>query len=109
MESDPLAELAEVRRAYSARLPARLAELTAAIDDARMDAALVPHAHMLAHRLGGSAGSYGHPAVGAAVEEIERALHDALVHPARRDELLGDALLEPLQRAQAGVVAIVAR
>lgn len=106
MENDDLlAELAEVRRQYTARIPERLVELAAAIeaaiDPALADAARLAHAHLLAHRFAGSAGSYGHAELGAALGPVARALAAALEDPAQRREKLADA--------RARVAAIEAR
>lgn len=92
VDVDPLAELAEVRRAYAARLPEKLAELCAAVEAARAGENQLIEAHGLAHRLAGSAGAYGHPAVSAAVAEIEHALAAALADPAERDGLIAAAI-----------------
>jgi diguanylate cyclase (GGDEF)-like protein len=65
------AEMAELRRAFAARLPQKLEQLTQAIADARSDLSRIAAARTLAHRLRGSAGSYGCAATGNAVGVIE--------------------------------------
>lgn len=92
VDVDPWAELAEVRRAYAARLPDKLAELRAALEAARAGEEPLVEARHVAHRLAGSAGSYGHPAVSAAVAEIEHALIAAIAEPAEREALLAAAI-----------------
>jgi HPt (histidine-containing phosphotransfer) domain-containing protein len=84
------AELAALRAAFAAKLPDKLAEIAAAIAAARWNPAHAPAARMLAHRLSGSAGSYGHTALGATLEALEHALEsgaaatvDALMETAR--------------------------
>ncbi len=71
---DFASELAELRRTFSSKLPARLAELTAAIDAAKVDDAKLDAARAIAHRLRGAAGSYGHASFGEAVTRIDELL-----------------------------------
>jgi DNA-binding response OmpR family regulator len=65
------AEMAELRQAFAARLPKKLEQLRGAIATARLDVARVAEARMLAHRLRGSAGSYGCARTGILVGEVE--------------------------------------
>lgn len=83
-------ELATLRANFTARLPDKLAELAAAIAAARVDKRHLSAARSLAHRLGGSVGSYGHAELGATLVAMERALAsgagpelDALIATAR--------------------------
>ncbi len=64
-------ELAKLHKEFFERLPGRLTELANAIRAAKLDPSGVDTARMLAHRLRGSAGSYGHPAVGETVGIVE--------------------------------------
>ncbi|MCC7380502.1 MAG: PAS domain S-box protein, partial [Deltaproteobacteria bacterium] len=70
------ADLDALRAGFVARLPAKLDDLERAIAKARLDLREAEGARMLAHRLRGTAGSYGVPAVGAAVARVE----DLLAH-----------------------------
>lgn len=66
----------ELHREFSSKLPARIETLAAAIraaDAARDDLALREEARGFAHKLRGSAGSYGFPAISAMAERIEEA------------------------------------
>ena len=64
-------QLEELRAQFGERLPQRLAELEAAIAEARADLSRAPDARGLAHKLRGTAGSYGFPLVGEAAGGIE--------------------------------------
>jgi HPt (histidine-containing phosphotransfer) domain-containing protein len=71
---DPLTAL---RVDYAERLPGRVRRIGRALRASRRapgDAELRERARSLAHRLRGTAGSYGLPAVGAAAGRIEDAL-----------------------------------
>lgn len=76
--SDLARELGELRRQFTEKLPHKLEELESAVRDARTDAARLGDARMFAHRLRGSAGSYGHAAVGELVGVVEDLLNEAL-------------------------------
>ena len=67
-----------LRAEYRQGLPDRLAELRAALAAARSDPAGLPEAHRVAHRLAGTAGSYGCHGFGEACGQIEDALAGAL-------------------------------
>jgi len=82
-------ELAALRAGFAARLPTRLAELGAAIAAGHADPQHLATARVLAHRLGGSSGSYGHVALGAILEAIERELDAG--RTGRLDELMATA------------------
>lgn len=73
-------KLEQTRRNYSARLPGRLAELRAALERWKRTGlpADLQEARLLAHRLGGSAGSHGWPETGRAALALEHLLRDAL-------------------------------
>ena len=66
--------LAELAAEYAAELPGLIDELARLVDAAAADPAAVPHARAAAHRLRGTAGSYGFKAVGEAAGSIEDAL-----------------------------------
>ena len=66
MTRDFAAELAELRRVYIASLPLKLDEVAAAVARRSLDDACA-----IAHRLRGTAGSYGVPTVSAALGAIE--------------------------------------
>jgi HPt (histidine-containing phosphotransfer) domain-containing protein len=77
--SDDLEEvLAALREGYAADLPALVASLAAAVDEARRDpsAGLLRAAREQAHRIHGTAGSYGFAAAGKAAGRIEAALDE---------------------------------
>jgi diguanylate cyclase (GGDEF)-like protein len=71
-------ELSAALAAYARALPGRLRELGDALRRARRDAtaAALDEALLFAHRLHGTAGSYGFEAVGEAVGRIEAALRE---------------------------------
>lgn len=69
--TDPGLELAALARDYAERLPGKVAELKGAIEQARSDVSAIGAARMLAHRLCGTAGSYGFSAVGELMGQIE--------------------------------------
>lgn len=73
LDETPADPLAELRADYLAALPAKVAELTAAIGEAH-EGAPVATARGLAHRLRGTAGSYGAAEVGAIAGMIEDTL-----------------------------------
>ncbi len=85
-EPSPLAlELAELRRAFGKKLPERVEELRRAIQEVKQDLSALDKARMLAHRLRGSAGSYGYATVGELVGLVEDLLVDAQeMSPPRR-------------------------
>lgn len=79
--SDLKAELAALHAQFAEKLPARLDELEAAVARAEIDHGHIVDARGLAHRLRGSAGSYGHPALGEAVGYVEDLLAEAQSDP----------------------------
>jgi len=74
--SDLTAQLADLRKVFADALPSKLDTLSEAVSAAQMDPAHIEVAHMLAHRLHGSAGSYGFEAVGHAAAGLEDLLAD---------------------------------
>jgi HPt (histidine-containing phosphotransfer) domain-containing protein len=87
--------LLAVRAEYAAELPALLATLAALVEEAAARPEAAPPARLAAHRLRGTAGSYGFAAVGEAAGRIEDALDEGLTGPALR------ALLAPLNHTSA--------
>ena len=75
-------ELAALNAQYTARLPDKIAELEAAVARAKTDHDDIADARSLAHKLRGSAGSYGHPALSEAVACAEDLLAEAQANPA---------------------------
>ena len=67
-----------LRAEYRLCLPDRLEELRTALDAARSGPEGLKEAHRVAHRLAGTAGSYGCHGFGDACSRIEDALADAL-------------------------------
>ncbi|MBT9585214.1 response regulator [bacterium] len=63
-------------RNYRERLPQKLEELRESLELARRDPENIPLARSLAHRLHGSAGSYGLPELGEVVGKIEAQLSE---------------------------------
>ncbi|MGA2447137.1 MAG: Hpt domain-containing protein [Polyangiaceae bacterium] len=63
--------LAAERAAYAERIHIRIAEL-----EGYLEAGHVEEARRVAHRLAGSAGTYGFPALGGAAREIEVTLEN---------------------------------
>lgn len=70
------ARLDVVRQRFAARLAARIVELVDRIDAARSGAAPIADAVVLAHRLAGTAGSYGYDEAGEQARRLELALVD---------------------------------
>lgn len=65
---------ARLERRYAAVLPERLAELRAALTRARSDPDALEPARELAHRLKGTAGSYGFAEVADGIARLEAVL-----------------------------------
>lgn len=70
-------QLGELRTQFAQRLPERLTQLLEVLQAARTDSARLVEARTLAHRLRGSAGSYGYPDVGEAMGCVEDCLLEA--------------------------------
>lgn len=68
--------LKDLQKNYASRLPNKLDELAATLKEAQLDSGKLPEARTLAHRLRGTAGSYGFSSVGAAVGRVEEGLID---------------------------------
>lgn len=93
---DPHAALAAVIAGFTVRLPERVAELAAAVELARHgDAAAVARARSLAHRLAGTAGSYGHDGAGRHAAAIEDQLAAATPDWAAIDAALAGLTARP--------------
>ncbi len=119
-------DLGALRTQFASRLPDKLAALTVALEAARLDPGRLDDARTLAHRLRGSAGSYGYAAVGAAVglvedllkaddpskvaarrffwEDVEGALRDARAAAARAPDLASRGIEVPHPRQRALLV-----
>src|SRR5262249_42766569 len=72
-----LAALADLRRAYARMLPNRVGRISSVLRSWRNapdNARVRERARTLAHRLRGTAGSYGFPEVGAIVGRVEDAI-----------------------------------
>jgi HPt (histidine-containing phosphotransfer) domain-containing protein len=70
------ADLADLAAEYAAELPGLLEELAGLLEASAADPAAVPRACAAAHRLRGTAGSYGFTAVGQAAGAVEDALEE---------------------------------
>jgi HPt (histidine-containing phosphotransfer) domain-containing protein len=85
------AELANMRRVYLASLPVKIDEIAAAVTRRALD-----DTHTLAHRLRGTAGSYGVESISTAIGAIEDRIDaggDASLLWTELDELLASARL----------------
>jgi HPt (histidine-containing phosphotransfer) domain-containing protein len=63
-----------VRSRFAGRLAARIAELGEIVQQVRADEADLPDAITLAHRLAGTAGSFGYQEAGEAAAAVDQAL-----------------------------------
>lgn len=79
LEQDLHEQLLKLSRGYRQRLPQKLSELREVLEAAGADQAKIPLARTLAHRLHGSAGSYGFPELGELVARIENQLSETRV------------------------------
>jgi diguanylate cyclase (GGDEF)-like protein len=86
-EEAPVDELAELRHEYRRALPEKVEALTRAVAASRLDGSRRPEARALAHRLRGTAGSFGAGDIGEMAGRIE----DLLVR-------IGEAASEELWR-----------
>jgi HPt (histidine-containing phosphotransfer) domain-containing protein len=94
------ARLDALRAGFAARLRERLAELEALVQRAHGgDAGALRPALAAAHRLAGTAGSYGYPDVGDAAAALERALQRVDAEP--REARAWDDARAALARAHA--------
>lgn len=83
-------KLEEIRRDYAVQLPARLGELVAAVEAALRapeDEAARDAARRLAHKLAGSAATFGFPAVSSSSSALEACLGARLDAAAAREHL----------------------
>nr|MCH9730177.1 response regulator [Actinomycetes bacterium] len=78
---DLAAEIAALNAQYTAKLPEKLQEIETAVGRAKTDHDSIADARGLAHRLRGSAGSYGHPALSEAIACAEDLLAEAQANP----------------------------
>ena len=86
------AALAALRRGYAAELPDLVRSLAARMEEAATRPSALDQARREAHRLRGTAGSYGFAAVGEAAGRIEDALEEGRsVTPDLLGELAGIA------------------
>ncbi len=92
--------LEPLKREFAARLPERLRDLEAAVARARLDWGSLSEAARLAHRLSGSAGSYGYGPVGAAVGLVEDLLAEAPASPAGLRRFFWEDLESALAQAR---------
>lgn len=93
-------ELAELRQRYVQSLPQKLDELAALLEAWRL-----PAARALAHRLRGTAGSYGVTAFGARAGAVEDAI-DALPHDQVATPALTEQFRELVRAARAELTAV---
>ncbi len=76
------AKLAVLREGFAARLHTRIDELERALESAASgEHGGLARAETLAHRLSGTAGSYGFPNVGAAAAQLEAVLRPTTFDP----------------------------
>lgn len=94
------ARLQAVRERFAARLAARVAELLAEIARARAGETDLAGPIASAHRLAGTAGSYGYTEAGEHAAVVEDALHRIVGDPGGADAVWTE-LDEALQRLQA--------
>lgn len=95
------AAFAALRISYQASLPSQLEALRTSLEEARSGgAAARERAHLLAHRLHGTAGSYGYLEVSGAARRIEQSLDPATGGAVDWDALLA-VLAQPRPAAQA--------
>lgn len=93
---------------YLKELPAKLDELSRALEAARAaggDPAALREARAFAHRLSGTAGAYGFPAAGEAAARVESQLVAALEGSAAPGSLEFDPMVQALARARASLPA----
>lgn len=97
-------KLAKARSRYAGKLAARLAELAELVGTARdapKDTKALEDAQHLAHKICGSAGTFGFTVVGDAVGWIDRQLIRLLSGQANADEELWQQIAAALDRATA--------
>ena len=84
MSDDDDDELAEMRADYAAELPGMIAALAAVVARAGEGRDAAARARAAAHRIRGTAGSFGFHAVGVAAGEVESAIDGDPVELAAR-------------------------
>jgi HPt (histidine-containing phosphotransfer) domain-containing protein len=94
--------LRAMRKEYAAALPALVAALAALVEEAAARPEALPEARRAAHRLRGTAGSYGFAALGEAAGRIEDAIDDGAPDPELRALLPPLAALTPQSRKSSG-------
>ena len=92
--------LAPLKREFGERLKERLAELEMAVDRAKRDRDAFGQARALAHRLRGSAGSYGYGAVSASVGLVEDLLVKVPAPPAQLPRQFWSEVDDALEQAR---------
>ena len=97
--------LAALRQRYAEEIGGKLGGLRSAIEHARgadegARKGALEAAHTIAHKLHGTAGTYGHPEVSSAIGEVELALERLIAADSEQDWQLIEA---SLQRAQDSV------
>lgn len=92
-------QMDELRRSYAAQLPAQLAELERQADALKRsdNIDVLAELHSQLHKLAGSAGSLGQPALGAAARQLEMQVRNALQRQAR----------PPMQKLTINISALV--
>ena len=93
-------DLDVLRKQFAARLPSKLSELDVVIARADSDADCVVDAIKLAHRLRGSAGSYGFPEIGETMGLVEELLLQATTAPLPAPQSLWTEVTALLQQAR---------
>ena len=98
-DADLMADLAELAAEYGARLGEKVRELAEMLERARSGKALADDdAYMLAHKLHGSAGTYGFSEVSAAAGRLERVLRQGRDAPGTLDWSAAQAALYELNQ-----------
>lgn len=78
----PDADLAQLKRLYAERLPARLEAIVGAVHEAARGAVPLDVARHLTHRMLGTASSYGYPALHARLRDLEARMEVAFARGA---------------------------
>jgi diguanylate cyclase (GGDEF)-like protein len=95
------AELEALRKQFAAKLPDKLQQLELAVARAQVDGSKVIVARGLAHRLRGSAGSYGYPALGEAAGRLEDLLAQFQGGPAPARRYFWEEVANAMEDARA--------
>jgi len=104
--SDPALDetIARLNASFARKLTQRLAELDSALESIRASAGAaedLAHAHALAHKLYGSAGSFGFPGVSREVRVIEDLLLDIIEKRLSFDDAVWQKLTRAGERVRA--------